>query len=1025
MGVPLFNPSTGEVREFPSRIVNSRLEEGWEFASGDHRVHAIVPGPVDPNTRRPRSYDRVSVPANEANALRDSGALWLSPHLNATFENIRDAQSRARVQRIWAEGGFSEIERQGAMLDRLTGGGRAALGVPGMIASLMGEDVDTRASSLMAPVSATIGEALLGREFSNEDVEEALSQRRLARPIDTLLAELTADIMGAAAGTGSVARGASLAQRMGVFAGPEAMASAAGMGTTRALTSRLAPLVRSGTLTEQSLQSIANVAGVTVEGGSSAIMNLLLRSQLEDSELSTSQLIADGSMGAILGLGLGTLGELAGPLARIRRAVPSGGDEVIHEPRRLMQGLFSEAEQLTQRDIQIIQDAGGHITPEVMAQIPERRWDVARRFLANLGSPFTAVDPAEQAIVHHPAILELSHQADTVVPQITDELADNLTRARTWQREAIEELTPSNLSNSRATELIGDVDRPSVTRRLNTFLSESGSDIHEVLHPSANDNVRFNDIGRLPQAESLRSSLLDGLLGRRRLPTAPERLMNDVDPGTAYNQLRIFRSELARQVVDPTDAAHQTRPIVERMLRRVDALLEDPEMFGQVATHHRVLRDVIHGSGETPGLEQRLAALERTLAHGDPSGATDEVFSKSRLDRELRSQTRPGGGEVLEASVDYFRSLEVGATRLQQSGAALGLSKSPQDIMRLSVDQQTALHRARAHVQARARVSHAEIAANRGSGFKPELAIIGGLAVGGLGGGAIGAGIGTMLSFLQRPTAAYMRLHNIRRALSGWQARRTAALGQISRRVRAAASGEALGPSEAVGSRVLLIPVVNATSYKDRVEQFQQTREHIETLMTNPELFAEHLSVMTAGFGTISPEHQAQAQMQAWRALEYLASRMPAPGTQRLIGRDRMAPSSIQISMFSQALEGIEDPMSLYEDIANFRLTQEKAKAVGYVYPRIMQIIAQDMAVTIGELVADGVEVPYQFRLQLGVLTGAPTDDSLNPSFLMRTQSMYAQTTAQDSAQRAAAGQRTTRIPEHTQSESQQIESRL
>jgi hypothetical protein len=195
LGVPLLDPTTGEVREFPAAEVNRRIEEGWSIAGGRQRVYALLPAQRDENGR-PRSWTRVSVEADHANELIERGATFITPNMERTLAGMRNAAARERLQRIYAEN-WNPADSAGVMVDRLSSTWPSALGpIGGPIANELVED--PRITSLMAPVSADIGEALFNREFTSEDVREALDQRRLAHPIRTLMAELEADVVGAA-----------------------------------------------------------------------------------------------------------------------------------------------------------------------------------------------------------------------------------------------------------------------------------------------------------------------------------------------------------------------------------------------------------------------------------------------------------------------------------------------------------------------------------------------------------------------------------------------------------------------------------------------------------------------------------------------------------------------------------------------------------------------------------------------------------------------------------------------------------
>lgn len=91
--------------------------------------------------------------------------------------------------------------------------------------------------------------------------------------------------------------------------------------------------------------------------------------------------------------------------------------------------------------------------------------------------------------------------------------------------------------------------------------------------------------------------------------------------------------------------------------------------------------------------------------------------------------------------------------------------------------------------------------------------------------------------------------------------------------------------------------------------------------------------------------------------------------------------------------------MSAFKDLKKGRMTIEQAETIKTVFPEMYQETVQNIMEELPKLKE---ELPYQKKLQLGILFGIPTDPSLKPEFIAQMQVSHAQATQAEGQQQAA-----------------------
>ncbi len=126
------------------------------------------------------------------------------------------------------------------------------------------------------------------------------------------------------------------------------------------------------------------------------------------------------------------------------------------------------------------------------------------------------------------------------------------------------------------------------------------------------------------------------------------------------------------------------------------------------------------------------------------------------------------------------------------------------------------------------------------------------------------------------------------------------------------------------------------------------------------------------------------------RAREYLIKTAPSD----VMGDDPLQPQlkkqladPVRLEQWSRRLEAVEDPMGVIQrGLDHGTLTREHVETIKQVDPQLYESLREKV---MDQLTTSKEQLPYQQRIRLGVLLGLPTDKSLRPSQIARTQLMY------------------------------------
>jgi len=177
---------------------------------------------------------------------------------------------------------------------------------------------------------------------------------------------------------------------------------------------------------------------------------------------------------------------------------------------------------------------------------------------------------------------------------------------------------------------------------------------------------------------------------------------------------------------------------------------------------------------------------------------------------------------------------------------------------------------------------------------------------------------------------------------------------------------------------------------KTKAEAFKNIKNNLVELTTNPEKFQKRMIIRTAHLVKEAPQTTAFATATAQAGVQFLMTKLPKPltnpGTKNAFTKREWGPSETQMAKFQRYVETVENPMSIVEDLESGTITREAAEALQIVYPRIFQQIQEKV---MDSLSSSEEVVPYNKRLQLGILLNIPTDESLQPEAIKGLQDNF------------------------------------
>jgi hypothetical protein len=276
---------------------------------------------------------------------------------------------------------------------------------------------------------------------------------------------------------------------------------------------------------------------------------------------------------------------------------------------------------------------------------------------------------------------------------------------------------------------------------------------------------------------------------------------------------------------------------------------------------------------------------------------------------------------------------------------------------------------------------------------------VGGFLVGGAPGAVAGAALGAVVNPAQtvRQLATLDRLSRgvagrVKTAVDGYV--KTATKGAKKTIRGSARAARKLGPPAMV--------ITSDDKKKTRGERYRARLRDLTEVLTNPQLTTDRLDSSTRAVDVVAPVLAGKIQAKTMEAARYLADKAPrSPAIPSPLMRDKWEPSATELAKFERYARAVDNPLTVIEDMKNGTLTPEAVDALEAVYPKLYEGIRLALMARVEELQDS---LPYDRRIQLGMLFDAPLDPTLQPQFVMGMQA--AQDFARPQTQQQGGGGR-------------------
>jgi len=182
---------------------------------------------------------------------------------------------------------------------------------------------------------------------------------------------------------------------------------------------------------------------------------------------------------------------------------------------------------------------------------------------------------------------------------------------------------------------------------------------------------------------------------------------------------------------------------------------------------------------------------------------------------------------------------------------------------------------------------------------------------------------------------------------------------------------------------------------KDKQKEFKKQSKEVTDVVANPDLLVEASTKAFADISEHAPGIADAATQKAAQGAMFLYEKMPKnPGGEfNIFANKQWKPSDFEISKWMKYVKTVDDPMSALKDMRKGLLSYEQVDTLKSVYPEIYN---ETKNAFMEELSGLKEELPYQKKMQIGILFGLPVDYSLNPAFIQQMQLAHTQSMQQE-----------------------------
>ena len=180
-----------------------------------------------------------------------------------------------------------------------------------------------------------------------------------------------------------------------------------------------------------------------------------------------------------------------------------------------------------------------------------------------------------------------------------------------------------------------------------------------------------------------------------------------------------------------------------------------------------------------------------------------------------------------------------------------------------------------------------------------------------------------------------------------------------------------------------------AKAAKSQQQAYANVVTNVNSFKQAPVAFLEKSNRQTASLYKAAPQTSTQLDNLAYVAMTYLSAKMPKNGavpTMLSSYRPPKMPSSLELAKFARILNAIEKPATIFSHLQAGTATREEIDVLKNVYPATFTDL-QDRIIQ--ELPKIQATMPYNRRIQLGLLMDVSADPSMQPRNLLALQQQF------------------------------------
>jgi hypothetical protein len=172
------------------------------------------------------------------------------------------------------------------------------------------------------------------------------------------------------------------------------------------------------------------------------------------------------------------------------------------------------------------------------------------------------------------------------------------------------------------------------------------------------------------------------------------------------------------------------------------------------------------------------------------------------------------------------------------------------------------------------------------------------------------------------------------------------------------------------------------------MEAYHNMKNNLADLRVNQDRLALKIATNTLRAGYAAPNAIRFSQATIAKAVEFLNQKMPSNVDEGSLFQVEHEPSSMELAQFKRYVQIIENPYTALDELKHGTLTSEHVEALQQVYPAIYKQIQNSVVQQLSKQ-KEAPKVPYNKKIQLGLLLGLPTDYSLRPDAILSLQAGF------------------------------------